>query len=99
VMNDLVHTYVLLAAGLRDDPLLSLAQAVASLDPLWQMGDDEDWDEEGDGLSRALSITRTAFPDLYAGAIQRIRAGATDHDLDRYLCSEITRRGRKQATS
>ena len=66
-MNDLLQTYTLLGAGLRDDPLLCLANTVVWLDPLWQEADDE-WDmpQDEDGtLAIALRVTRTAFPDIY----------------------------------
>jgi len=94
-MNDLVQTYTLVAAGLRDDPLLCLANAVTWLDPLWQEADDE-WDlpedEEGT-LAVALRVTRTAFPDVYVQAVDLLRQRASYADLDRLICGAITERG------
>ena len=93
--NDLLQTYTLLAAGLRDDPLLCLASAVCWLDPLWQEAD-EDWDvsedEEG-ALAIALRVTRTAFPDVYMQAVDQLRQGASYADLDRLICGAISERG------
>jgi hypothetical protein len=91
-MNDLLNTFGLLATVMLDDPLLCLANAVAWLDPLWESSDDDVY-EEGDGVGMALSITRSAFPDIYAGAVQRIRSGASDIDLDRFICGAISQRG------
>jgi hypothetical protein len=93
-MNDLLQTYTLLAAGLRDDPLLCLANAVAWLDPLWQEADDDgDVPQDEDGaLAIALHVTRTAFPDVYAQAVDRLRQGASYADLDRLICGAISER-------
>ena len=94
-MNDLLQTHTLLAAGLRDDPLLCLANAVTWLDPLWQEADDE-WDmsEDEDGtLAIALRVTRTAFPDVYMQAVDHLRQGASYADLDRLICGAISERG------
>src|SRR5690606_9448788 len=73
-VNDLLDTFGLLAASMLDDPLLALANAVCWLDPLWEFADDDVYDE-GDGVGMALCITRSAFPDIYAGAVERIRSG------------------------
>lgn len=91
-MNDLLDTFGLLAAAMLDDPLLALANAVAWLDPLWEMSDDDVY-EEGDGVGMALCITRSAFPDIYAGAVERIRSGASEKELDSFICGEISQRG------
>jgi hypothetical protein len=80
----------LLNSAIRADPLLCLAQATCWLDPLWRSDDDEVY---GDPLATGLLVTRQAFPALYAGAIERIRAGATDAEIDRYLCVEISQEG------
>lgn len=92
-MNDLLDTFGLLAAAMLDDPLLALANAVAWLDPLWETSEDEDVYEEGDGVGMALCITRSAFPDIYASAVERIRSGATYSELDNLICGEISKRG------
>jgi len=91
-MNELLDTFGLLAAAMLDDPLLALANAVAWLDPLWETSDDDVYDE-GDGLGLALCITRSAFPDIYAGAVERIRSGAAEKELDSFICGEISQRG------
>jgi hypothetical protein len=91
-MNDLLDTFGLLAAAMLDDPLLALANAVAWLDPLWGTSDDDVYDE-GDGVGLALCITRSAFPDIYAGAVERIRSGAAEKELDSFICGAISQRG------
>ncbi|MBZ0277129.1 MAG: hypothetical protein K8I60_13345 [Anaerolineae bacterium] len=95
MMNDLLQTHALLAAGLRADPLLALASVVCWLDPLW--GDEEDeWDvpQDEDGtLAVALRVTRQAFPDVYAQAVEAVRRGASYAELDRLICGAITARG------
>lgn len=90
--NTLLDTYSLLAEAVRDDPFLLLANAVAWLDPLWTL-DVDDMEIEDDGLGIALVVTRQAFPDIYAGAVERIRAHLSAAELDRFICGEITRRG------
>jgi hypothetical protein len=91
-MNDLLDTFGLLATAMLDDPLLCLANTVVWLDPLWETSDDDVYDE-GDGVGLALSITRSAFPDIYAGAVERIRSGATEKELDSFICGAISQRG------
>lgn len=91
-MNELQDTFGLLAAALLDDPLLALANAVAWLDPLWETSDDDVYDD-GDGVGLALCITRSAFPDIYAGAVECIRSGASEKELDSFICGEISQRG------
>ena len=86
-MNELLDTFGLLAAA-----MLALANAVAWLDPLWETSDDDVYDE-GDGVGMALCITRSAFPDIYAGAVERIRSGASEKELDSFICGEISQRG------
>jgi len=90
--NPLLDTYTFLAGVVRDDPFLLLANAVAWLDPLWTL-DADDMELEDDGLGIALVVTRRAFPDIYAGAVERIRAGVSKAALDPFICGEITRRG------
>jgi hypothetical protein len=80
----------LLNRAIRADPLLCLAQSVCWLDPLWWSDDDEVY---GDPLATGLLVAREAFPDVYAGAVERIRTGATDNEIDRYLCAEISKQG------
>ena len=91
-VNDLLDTFGLLAAAMLDDPLLALANAVCWLDPLWETNDDDLYDE-GDGVGLALCITRSAFPDIYAGAVERIRSGASEKELDTFICGAISQRG------
>ncbi len=80
----------LLNSAIHADPLLCLAQSVCWLDPLWRSDDDEVY---GDPLATGLRVTRGAFPDVYAGAVERIRAGQPDREIDRYLCTEISQQG------
>ena len=91
-MNTSTDVYQFLAAGLRDDPLLCLAQAVAWLDPFWSDTWDDDVDDDG-SLSQALHITRDYFPDIYAQVVDALHHGAAYDDLDRLICAEISRRG------
>ncbi len=91
-MSALPETYALLAGLLRDDPQLCLANAVVWLDPLWASADGFEYGE-GDPVSTALHVTRQAFPEIYASAIERLRGGASERELDRYLCTEITKHG------
>ena len=81
----------LLTSAIRADPLCCLANAVCWLDPLWRSDGDDDGD--GDPLATGLWVTREAFPDAYAGAVERIRAGMSDREIDRYLCTEISQQG------
>lgn len=94
-MNELLQTQALLAAGLREDPLLCLANTVVWLDPLWQEADD-DWpipDDEDGTVAIALRVMRRAFPDLYVQAVDLLRQGGDYADLDRLICGEIAERG------
>jgi len=90
---DILHqTYSVLVSAMLYDPLLALANAVCWLDPLWETSDDDVYDE-GDGVGLALCITRSAFPDIYAGAVERIRSGAAEKELDSFICGAISQRG------
>ena len=91
-MNELLATYTLLADAVLGDPLLALANAVVWLDPLWKMPDDYEY-EEGDDAEMALYVTRGVFPDIYAGAVERIRGGTTYGQLDSYICAEVNKIG------
>jgi hypothetical protein len=88
----LLQTYSLLTETIQDDPLLSLANLICWLDPLWNLHEDEVFDDEN-SLSMALCITRSTFPDIYASAVERIRSGATENDLDSFICEAISQRG------
>lgn len=90
-MNVLTETYAQLSAALTADPLLLLASAVATFDPYWNMPDDDEYDP--DPLETALHVTREAFPDVYAEAIEQLRLGAVYADVDRLICKAITARG------
>lgn len=91
-MNALTAIYDHLAAALTTDPLLLLATAVATFDPFWDVFEEE-IDYDTDPLTIALQITRSVFPDLYADAIERLRAGASYAELDRLLCGGISAKG------
>lgn len=88
-MNELPDVHQFLAAGLRADPLLCLAQAVCWLDPFWS--DDEPDDYDDDGMLRvALQLCRTCLPGIYAQAVNALHQGAGYDDLDRLICAEIS---------
>jgi hypothetical protein len=91
-MNTITAIYDHLAGALTADPLLLLASAAAIFDPFWDDFEDE-IDYETDPLTIALQVTRGAFPDIYADAIERMRAGAPYADLDRLLCKAISAKG------
>ena len=40
-----------------------------------------------------LQVTRGAFPDLYAEAVEQLRTGASYREMDRLLCKAITAKG------
>jgi len=94
-MNELLETYHFLTNRLATDPLLSLAQTVVWLDPLWQEADeDEDASPDEDGtLALALRITRRVFPEVYTQAVEKLRRGATYADLDRLICAAFAQQG------
>lgn len=92
-MNAISAAYGQLALALTGDPLLLLASAVATFDPFWAAFDEMDIDYETDPLTIALQVTRGAFPDIYAEAVERLRAGASYAELDRLLCKAITAKG------
>ncbi|MFZ2880443.1 MAG: hypothetical protein WA009_12955 [Phototrophicaceae bacterium] len=90
-MNILTETTALLSAALTTDPLLLLASAVATFDPFWNVGDEDE--DEPDPLEVGLRVARGAFPDVYAEAVERMRQGATTAELDRLICSAISAKG------
>jgi hypothetical protein len=90
-MNVLTETYAQLFAALTADPLLLLASAVATFDPYWNLPDDDEY--EPDPLEIALHVTRDAFPDVYAEAVDQLRLGAAYADVDRLICKAITAKG------
>lgn len=91
-MNAIMASYDHLALALTADPLLLLASAVATFDPFWDDFED-DIDYDTDPLTIALQVSRGAFPDLYADAIERLQAGAPYAELDRLLCRGISAKG------
>ena len=92
-MNPLTKMYEQLAASLIADPLLLLASAVAAFDPFWADFDEADIDYDTDPLTIALQVTRSAFPDIYAEAVERLRADAPYAEMDRLLCKAISAKG------
>lgn len=92
-MNSLTSVFDQLAVALTADPLLLLASAVAAFDPFWNAFDGEDIDYDTDPLHIALQVTRGAFPDIYAEAVEQLRIGATYQELDRLLCTAISAKG------
>lgn len=92
-MNLLTEMYDQLAVSLTADPLLLLASAVAAFDPFWADFGDGEIDYETDPLMIALQVTRSGFPDIYAEAVERLRAGAPYAEVDRLLCKAISAKG------
>ena len=91
-MSELLEYYAQLANALVEDPLLALANAVAWLDPFWNMPKDYEY-EEGNDVDLALYITRDVFPGIYAEAIEQIRSGVTYAELECFICTQINRCG------
>lgn len=91
-MTTIPDVYGFLAAGLRDDPLLCLAQAAAWLDPFWDGLSDDEFNDDG-SLATALDVTRNHFPGIYALVVEVLHRGATYDDLDRLMCAEISKLG------
>lgn len=91
-MTTLLEVHRFLAAGLRDDPLLCLAQAAAWLDPFWDRPPDGDFNDDG-SLAAALDVTRCHFPGIYALAVEALHHGAAYGDLDHLICAEISALG------
>jgi hypothetical protein len=91
-MNPIIEMYDHLAVALTGDVQLLLASAVAALDPFWNQFEDE-IEYESDPLYIALNVTRGAFPDIYADAVERLRCGAPFAELDTLLCRAITAKG------
>jgi hypothetical protein len=71
---------------------LSLAQAVALLDPFWIETDSDEFSEDGT-LTVALHICRNCFPDIYAQAVEALHRGATYDELDTLICHEVSQLG------
>jgi hypothetical protein len=92
-MNPLISLFEELAVSLTADPLLLLASAVAAFDPCWNAFAEEDIDYDTDPLHIGLQVTRGTFPDIYAEAVERLRAGATYQEMDRLLCKAISAKG------
>ncbi len=92
-MNAIMAIYDHLSAALTADPLLLLASTVAAFDPFWGDFEDDEIDYEIDPLTIALQVTRGAFPDIYADAVERLRAGAPYTEMDRLLCKAISAKG------
>ncbi|MBN8640101.1 MAG: hypothetical protein J0M07_32615 [Anaerolineae bacterium] len=92
-MNSLTSVFDQLAVALTADPLLLLASAVAAFDPFWNAFDEESIDYDAEPLHIAVQVTRGAFPDIYAEAVERLRAGAAYQEMDRLLCTAISAKG------
>lgn len=91
-MTTLTDVQSFLAAGLRDDPLLCLAHAVAWLDPFWDGPPDDAFDDDGT-LVVALDVVRDCFPGVYALAVEALHRGAAYDELDRLICAEVSALG------
>ena len=91
-MNVLFMLHSHLTRALQTDPLHQLALLTSTLDPLWQIDENEFDDREGGG-DLGLFIARRVFPDLYIEAVLRRQSGANDAELERILCSGFTQQG------
>ncbi len=91
-MNEIMATYNILAEALHHDPLFCLANAVCWLDPCWLEAQEEEMAED-DHLMTALRVLRTAFPDVYVLAVEALRQGTSDSEIDHLISSEVTKRG------
>lgn len=92
-MNPLTVMIEQLAQSLTADPFTLLASAVAVFDPFWSDFNEQDIDYDTDPLTIGLHVTRGAFPDIYAEAVERLRAGAAYSELDRLICKGISAQG------
>ncbi len=89
-MNDLLTLQAFLSTAHLIDARLALANAAAWLDPMSLLSDQTDDNDEGEGdLEYALRVCRTCFPDVFAGASQLLLQGATDLQLDNYICDGV----------
>ena len=82
-----------LAQLLAAAPFTLLASAVAVFDPFWVDFNEQDIDYDTDPLTIGLYVTRGAFPDIYAEAVERLRVGAAYSELDRLICKGISAQG------
>ena len=89
----LIDTVDRLAVALTGDPLLLLAAAVAALDPFRSKFGEDGIDDQSNPLSVALSMTRSAFPDMYAEAVEQLRSNAPHHEIENLLYKAITAKG------
>jgi hypothetical protein len=92
-MNSILEIRTFILDCITTDPLLLLASAVATFDPFWADFDEADIDYDTDPLTIALQVTRGAFPDIYAEAVERLRADAPYGVMDRLLCKAISAKG------
>jgi hypothetical protein len=91
-MNVLLTLHNHLSHALQTDPLHQLALLTTTLDPLWQI-DDEEFDSREGGVDLGLWIARRVFPDVYVEAVLRRNAGASEAELERLLCAGFTQQG------
>ena len=89
----LIDTVDHLAVALTGDPLLLLAAAVAAFDPFRNEFGDDGISDECNPLFVALSVTRSAFPDIYAEAVEQMRSNVPHHEIENALCRAITAKG------
>lgn len=89
----LIDTVDHLAVALTGDPLLLLATTVAAFDPFRNEFGEDGIDDESNPLFIALSVTRSAFPDIYAEAVEQMRSNVPQHETENLLCKAITAKG------
>lgn len=91
-MNTLLALHQTLTHALQTDPLHQLALLVTTLDPLWQVNEDDLYEQEGD-IELALLIARRVFPDVYVDILLQQRAGISQAELHRLVCEGFTQHG------
>jgi len=91
-MNVLFTLHSHLTGALQTDPLHQLALLTTTLDPLWQI-DENEFDSREGGVDLGLWIARRVFPDVYVEAVLRRNSGASEAELERLLCAGFTQQG------
>jgi len=102
-MSDLQALPAFLMRGLASDPTLALAVTAAWLDPGHFFPEEytEDYiayadryrdDDPACALMFALGVARRCFPEVYAGTVQRIRAGDSHRQVTTFYCAALSER-------
>lgn len=93
-MNALIDAQRLLQTQLARFPRAALAQAMATLDPLWlQIKQNGELNGDDDPVVVAMQISRTLFPDIYVRILNALRSRMDDNDLDALIIAEFAEKG------